>query len=118
MTKELTYAVVLGVGGVIFSLLFSYLPGFAPWYEKQDKVKKQLVMLGCLVAATVGIGVAGCYGLTQYWGLPFTCDKSGFATLLMAFFVAVIANQGTHLSQKYIAEAFRRKFPALYGGAG
>lgn len=81
------------IAGVILSLLFSYIPGFASWYGAKDEDVRRLIMLGLL--ALVGAGAFGlaCGGLAADFGLTITCDKTGAIGLLKAFGVAAVANQ-------------------------
>jgi len=80
------------VAGVLLSLLFEYVPGFAGWYGQQDEVKKRLVMLGLLVAAAVGIYALPCMG-------PFdwvACTSGGAWDVVVMLVLAVTANQSAH----------------------
>lgn len=82
--------------GVLLSLLFSYIPGFASWYGAKDEDMRRLIMLGLL--ALVGAGAFGlaCGGLAADFGISITCDKSGAIGLLKSFGAAAIANQVTY----------------------
>ena len=47
-------SLLASIAGVVLSLAFSYIPGLSTWYGGQSAQAKSLVMLGCLVVATLG----------------------------------------------------------------
>jgi len=84
---------LLIIAGVILSLAFSYVPGLASWYNLKDDTVKRLIMLG-LIAVTAG----AVFGLScaDLWVDPAICTKDGGLSLLTAFFLALMANQGVN----------------------
>jgi len=92
------------LAGVVLSLLFSYVPGFANWFEPLDGNKKRLIMLALLLTTAGGAFGLSCAGLLNW----LTCDQMGAWALVQVFIAAAIANQATFaLSPKPVAmEAF------------
>src|SRR4030043_1887772 len=88
MTSE-TLLIILGA---VLSLLFSYVPGLANWFNPLDENKKRLIMLGMLVVITASVFGLSCAGVIN----AVTCDKPGAMGLLTAFLFALMANQGTN----------------------
>jgi hypothetical protein len=80
------------VSGVLLSLLFSYVPGFATWYNQKSTADKQLTMLGLLFltsAAIFGLGCAGVLG-------GVACTKDGLVDIVIAFVLSLVSNQSVH----------------------
>ena len=87
MTSE-TLLIILGA---VLSLVLSYVPGFANWFNPLEDTKKRLIMLGALVVITGAIFGLSCAG----WSNSVTCDKPGAIGLITAFLFALMANQST-----------------------
>ena len=85
MTSE-TLLIVLGA---VLSLLFSYIPGLATWYQPLDETKKRLIMLGLLAVITGAVFGLSC---TPYFTWV-ECSEKGAIGLLTAFIFAAMANQ-------------------------
>ena len=81
-----------GIGGVVFSLLFSYFPGLSGWYDPLPADKKRLIMLGVLLVSALGVFGLACIGKYNL----VTCDALGAWALLEYFALAVIANQASY----------------------
>ena len=81
-----------GIGGVVFSLLFSYFPGLSGWYDPLVESKKKLIMLGVLFVTALGVFGLACVGKYNL----VTCDVAGAWLLVEYFILAAIANQATH----------------------
>jgi hypothetical protein len=94
------------IAGILLSLLFSYVPKFADWYNPLDGTKKRLVMLGLLVLAAGGTFGLSCDKIVQ----GVTCDMPGAIQLVSAFIFALIANQSTNS----ISPEVGLKKPSLY----
>ncbi len=88
---------ILAIAGIILSLVFSYVPGAKDWFDKLDGTKKRLVMLVLLAMAAGGMFGLACAGLGIELGLVVTCDRAGAIQMVMAFILAVTANQATYL---------------------
>jgi hypothetical protein len=100
--EQIVNSIALVVGALL-SLFASYFPGFSAWFENLESAKKQLVMLGTLFVVTFGA-----YGLSFTGYLAwFTPDFSGFADAVVAFVLAMIANQGMYKSANYIVAKTR-----------
>lgn len=80
------------IAGIFLSLLFSYVPKFATWYNPLDGTKKRLIMLGLLVVAAGATFGLSCAGIVH----GITCDQPGALQLASAFIFAMIANQSTN----------------------
>lgn len=89
--------VLVSVTGVVLSLLFSYVPGLAGWYNQLDGQRKRLVMLFMLAVVALGMYALTCVGLGEQYGISLTCDQAGAATLLEMFVLAMIGNQAAYL---------------------
>ena len=81
-----------GIGGVVFSLLFSYFPGLSGWYDPLPANKKRLIVLGVLLLSAFGIFGLACIGKYNL----VACDVNGAWALLEYFALAVIANQAAY----------------------
>jgi hypothetical protein len=79
--------------GILLSLLFSYVPGFEPWYAKLDGTYKRLVMLAALVLVTGTVFALGCANLVE----GIACTQKGVIQFLQMLVFALIANQSTYL---------------------
>lgn len=86
-----------GYAGVVLSLLFSYVPGLAPWFDGLDKKWKQLIMGMSLVVVAGVIYALGCAGISGDFGLAVTCDRKGAVELINMLMAALVANQGAYL---------------------
>ena len=99
MTPEL----IASIAAVVLSLLFSYVPGFAPWFEPLQPNTKRLIMLTLLVVVSASSLALACAGIAAG---KVACDRAGAVDLLKAFIAAMIANQAAYqLSPKRDAPA-------------
>ena len=90
---DITPEVLASFAGMLLALLFEYVPGLAPWYDKLEQVRKQLVMLGLVVAvALIAFGLS-CGGYLN----SVACDDKGALGLLWTVGLALTANQGVHM---------------------
>ena len=81
-----------GIGGIILSLVFEYVPGLTGWYNELKDEYQKLIMLGSLLLAAGGIYALACLGRYDL----VTCDVDGLWKLAEYFVLAAIANQTTH----------------------
>jgi len=89
---EWTPEVLLFLYGVVQSLVLEYVPYVKDWYgglEEQWKRFSQAVLLFVITLVVFGLACADIVG-----GL--SCDRVGIVNILLAFFLALIANQTTH----------------------
>ena len=91
---DVTSELIVGIAGIVLSLLFSYIPGLRVWYAGLVSEKKQILMLGLIALVTIGIGIVGCLG---FIATGISCDKAGIIALVKMFFAGIIANQATYL---------------------
>src|SRR5512137_783970 len=82
--------------GAVLSLLFSYVPGVNTWFAKQDTAFQRLYMLLALAVVALFVWGMACVGWGASWGITLTCDQAGAQSLLTAFVLALIANQGVY----------------------
>lgn len=92
----MTADTLAAAGGLLLSLIFSYVPKFNTWYGLKEDATKRLIMLGALVLVSGAAFGLACSGLAADFGLPITCDKTGAIALIRSFVVAAIANQTTY----------------------
>jgi hypothetical protein len=87
----MTSQTLLIILGAVLSLLFSYIPGLATWYQPLDETKKRLIMLGLLAVITGAVFGLSC---TPYFAWV-ECSEKGAMGLFTAFIFAAMANQAT-----------------------
>lgn len=87
----MTDNLLVGIAGILLSLLFGYVPGLSDWYNALDSVRKAQIMAALLLAAAVGVFLAGCYSPWQ----SVTCDEAGLWGLVELLVTALVANQAT-----------------------
>lgn len=86
--------ILVGIAGVVLSLLFSYIPGLRTWYAALITETKQLIMLGLLVLVTGAIYALGCYGIVD---TGIECGKAGIIALVQMLILGVVSNQAAYL---------------------
>lgn len=91
---DINSEVIVGIAGVVLSLLFSYIPGLRVWFAGLVTETKQLIMLGLLIVVSGAIFALGCYGVID---TGIACDKNGAISLVFMLISGVIANQATYL---------------------
>lgn len=119
---EVTPESLAAVAGIALSLLFSYAPGLADWYNAlgtnpdgttDGGTMKRLVMLGLLLLTTLAVFGLACGGVIA----GVACTQAGFTTVFWMFVQAAIANQMTHMASPRIGKKRVLKKPiepALY----
>ena len=80
---------LVSLGGIVSSLLFSYFPGLSGAFDPLPANQKRLVMLAVLLATAAGVFGLACIGKS---GLV-SCDVVGAWALLEFFVLAAVANQ-------------------------
>ena len=88
MSSEL----LASLGGVVFSLLFSYFPGLNGVFDPLPANQKRLVMLAVLLATAAGVFGLACVGKYNL----VACNADGAWALLEFFVVAAVANQAAY----------------------
>lgn len=78
------------IAGGALSLIFSYVPGIATWYNKLEADYKRLVMGVVLGMVTLGLVLINCVDKLGYW----TCTQATVVEWLKLFLAALMANQG------------------------
>ena len=92
MTAEL----LASIAGIVLSLMFSYLPRLADWFDKLSPQYKRLLMGGLLVCVAGAVFSLSCIGIV----VAVVCDKAGAVGLLKVLIAALIANQSVFLLTK------------------
>lgn len=88
---------ILGLAGILLSLIFSYVPRASDWFATLNGERKRLVMLAlCALVTAAMVGLA-CAKLAAQFGVAVTCDQQGIVEVLRAFATAVVMNQTTYL---------------------
>ncbi len=87
------------IAGVCLTLMFSYIPGLAVWFQAQDATKKSLVMLALLVAVSAGAFGLACVG----WIQGLACTPVELQRLVWCLLLAVIANQAVYKLSPQVA---------------
>jgi MFS family permease len=80
------------MSGVVLSLVFSYIPGLAEWFNLQNGTSKRLIMLGLMLVVVVvafGLVCASVIG-------GITCDKVGVVKVITGYILAMVANQSAY----------------------
>jgi len=88
-----TPEMLVGVSGVVLSLLFSYIPGLRVWFAGLVTETKQLIMLGLILVISSAVFVLGCNGILV---TNLVCDKSGIVSFVYIVVTAIITNQATY----------------------
>lgn len=86
---SITPDVLISLAGVVLSLAFGLIPVLGAWYDTLPKEWKPLFMVGVLALVTLGKLLVDCAAV-------WDCVAANFGSYLMAFFLAVIANQTTY----------------------
>lgn len=91
----MTPDIVVSSAGILLSLLFSYVPGFASWYQPLDNTWKRVIMLGFLLLICGGALGLVCLGWMTF-GELVVCTRDGAFYMVKVFVLALIANQATY----------------------
>ena len=92
---------ITAIAGAILSLAFSYIPGLKQWYDRKNPEAKRLLMLGLLVVTVAGVFGLACSPWGDWAKIEVTCDAVGFAELVWALVLAIMANQTAYLITPY-----------------
>jgi len=84
------------IAGAVLSLLFSYVPGLNTWFDGVAAEYKRLLMAGLSLLAAGAVYGLACAGLGAQFGLVVTCDQTGAISLVSAWVLTLIANQGVY----------------------
>ena len=82
----MTAQVLSGLAGAILSLIFSYLPGAAPWFDTLTPTQRRLTMAGLMLAVTVVV-------MTWKCNLQTECLTASWQDYLTVYASALVANQ-------------------------
>lgn len=89
MTISLTPEFLTMIVAVLISLLFSYVPGFAGWFNGKPPDLKRVIMAGLLLLVTIVIFILACTNILT----GVQCTQQGVIELINTFIMALIANQ-------------------------
>lgn len=102
------------VTGILLSLLFGFVPGFASWFDKlgqkpdgtsDNGVTKSLFMLGLMLLVSLAIFGMSCTGIL----FGVACSKDGAVGLFWTFAYALSGNQITYLATRKLAGSLKSK---------
>ena len=94
MSNSLT-PIILGIAGLILSLLFSYVPALKAWYAAQTN--NGLIMVGfVLLISAIYFGL-GCTSLGPQLGIAVACTQAGAIEMFYGFLGCLVGNQLTYL---------------------
>jgi len=82
---------ISGVVGLILALAFAYFPKLNTWYAGLQTEHKSFIMIGLLLATTVGIAI-----LSIYKVIPAPEPLTWFS-VVKVFFAALIVNQPAYV---------------------
>lgn len=88
--------ILVGIAGVVLSVLFEYFPGLAGWYDKLKDNLQRSIMLGMLVIVAGVVFGLNCAGWFEGKIPVIVCSESGVEELIWLLIVALGANQTTH----------------------
>ena len=111
---DISSEMLVGIAGVVLSLLFSYIPGLRTWYAALITETKQLVMLGLLVLVSGAIFALGCYDILS---TGIACDKYGIIALVQMLIVGLVSNQAAYLISPQTNDVIEAKL-SRDGGVG
>jgi hypothetical protein len=89
MTISLTPELLSDIVAVVLSLLFSYVSGFATWFNGLQSDYKRVVMAAMLILAVVIIFILACTGILS----GVQCSQKGVLDMISALITALVANQ-------------------------
>lgn len=98
----MTTDLISTIAGSLLSILFSYVPGLATWYNTLTSDYKRLVMLAALLLVTGGVLVGQCATATGW-----VCSQATITEALRVFVMALIANQSTDRLSPFMGEKKR-----------
>jgi hypothetical protein len=87
--------IVLGIAGVLLSLLFTYVPAAKAWFD--SKSNKGLLMLGFVILVSLAYFGLGCTSLAAQLSIAVTCDQAGILALGQMIVTVAMFNQTTFL---------------------
>ncbi len=96
MEVKVTPELLSAVAGALLSLLASYFPKFAPWFQGLEPPKKRQVMALLLLGVTAIIVGLSCGGIIQ----GVQCSQNGIVSMVWAYILALVANQSTYSISK------------------
>jgi hypothetical protein len=97
MSESLS-GVLLGVVGIVLSLVFSYIPAARAWLD--SFANKGAVMLGLVVLVALAYFGLACSPYAGEFNITLACSQSGVFDLLRALFIIASGNQLAYLYTK------------------
>lgn len=85
---SITPEVLGGLGGIVLSMLFTYIPGLRTNWANLPKEKQQLYMMGMLLGITGLVIASSCFNLWVF----ISCTKEGIMGIFGVFGSAVLGN--------------------------
>jgi hypothetical protein len=93
----LTAAVLSGVVGVLFSLVFSWFPVLSEKFAALQEGTKKLIMFLSMVFVAAVIFGFNCAGVFKDYIPAVTCDQAGVEQFLVILAAAAVANQTAYM---------------------
>ena len=90
--------IILGIAGVVLSLIFTYFPAAQKWYDAQSN--KGLLMLAFNVVVAGAYFGLSCTPFAAQLHISVSCDQVGVFAMLQALFVMLGSNQLTMMFSK------------------
>jgi hypothetical protein len=88
--------ILVGLAGIVLSVLFEYFPGLSDWYDKLQDNYQRLLMLGMLVVVAGVVFAMNCEGWFAGKIPVIECSEAGVEELVWLFIIALGSNQTTH----------------------
>jgi exosortase/archaeosortase len=88
--------IILGICGVILSLLFSYWPAAKAWYSKQTNNGMLMVLFVAIVSAAY-FGLS-CTSVGPQLGIQVACTQLGAISVFWGFMACLSGNQLAYLT--------------------
>lgn len=92
----LTATAISVASGAVWSLLLSYIPGLNASFAGMKKEYQQLIMAGLVFATTGVVFGLNCAGWFSGYVPEIACTQQGLQDAVVAFILAVAANQGVY----------------------
>jgi len=93
LTVVFTPEKLVGIGAVLLALLFDWLPGLAPWYDKLKDGQKRGLMAILLLLLSLGAFGMTCAGWIK---TGWVCSGLGLLDPVYLWILSVVINQPFH----------------------
>lgn len=87
------------IAGTVLTLVLSYAPGVAVWFETLSAEVKQQVNISLMIFAALMIFALSC---TKLLDVGIACTLQGGLDLVLILLAGLISNQGVYSASKYL----------------